>query len=122
MTVTHTTTANGTYTDCGYGMPIALTITCGGPSCPALDSYPNLVCTSDATTTNCNNQVTCPKKPNFQSIFQLVQETNSRVTTNQQLTIDEQSFSGTDDGNGHISYAPNAVLPSSSVLSPAPPP
>lgn len=115
---TYSTTANGTYADCGYGMPVALSITCGGTSCPALDSYPNLVCTTDATTTNCNNKVTCPQKPNFQSVFELLQENNSTVISKQQLSIDDQSFSGTDNGNGQIAYVANGQLPSSSTSSP----
>ncbi len=113
---THTTTANGTYSDCGYGMPVALTITCGGTSCPALNTFPNLVCTSSATTTNCDNQVTCPQQPNFQSVFQLVQQ-DSTVTSSQSLEIDSQSFSGQDNGNGQVSYGPSPN-PSSSILPP----
>src|SRR5271169_6373845 len=112
---TITTNANGTYSDCGYGLPVAVTITCAGSSCPSLQSYPDLTCTTDATTTNCNNGVTCPGTPNFQSVFKLLQQ-GLTVTTNQNLTVTGQDFSGTDTGNGlPVSFSNIGPTPTTSV-------
>jgi len=56
-----TSNANGVYMDCGFGAPVGLTLSCSGPSCPMLDSFPNLVCTTGSSGTNCNNGVSsCP--------------------------------------------------------------
>jgi len=104
-----TTTANGVYFDCGYGKPVGVNITCSGPSCPALDSFPNLVCTSNSLTTNCNNKVTsCPEnsQPNFRSLFTIVQQADGTLDENQSLTIDGNKYS-VSDLNGQVSYGPN---------------
>lgn len=99
------TNAQGTYADCGYGMPVSLILTCNGPSCSSLSSsFPALICTSDATSSNCNNQVTCPGPANFVSNFTITQQ-GSSLTSQQHLTIDDQDFIGTDNGEGGISYS-----------------
>src|SRR5579871_757300 len=101
---TFTTTANGTYTDCGLGQPVGLTLTCSGPSCNSLASFPNLKCeqnTGDATTTSCSNAITCPSTPNFVSQFQIAQRADNTLKTSQSLTIDDEGFKGTDD-NGQV--------------------
>jgi hypothetical protein len=116
-----TTNANGTYFDCGYGLPVGVNITCTGSSCPALDSYPNLVCTSNSLTTNCNNQVSnCPNNavPDFQSIFNLVQQQNGSADATQDLMIDSHDYEGT-DVNGEVSYGP--IPSTTSTTIPLPP-
>jgi hypothetical protein len=124
-----TSSANGTYIDCGFGMGVALTITCGGPSCQALQSYPNLQCTTDpsTTTSTCTNGITCAGSTNFKSAFTLAQHTDNTVTSTQNLTIDSETFTGTDDGKGDVSYSSSGgdgVPPtgSQSSSSAAPPP
>ena len=124
-----TSSANGTYIDCGFGMGVALTITCGGPSCQALQSYPNLQCTTDpsSTTSTCTNGITCAGSTNFKSAFTLAQHTDNTVTSTQNLTIDSETFTGTDDGKGDVSYSSSngdGVPPpaSQSSSSAAPPP
>jgi hypothetical protein len=101
-----TSSANGTYIDCGFGMGVALTITCGGPSCQSLQSFPNLQCTTDpsTTTSTCTNGITCAGSTNFKSAFSLAQHTDNTVTSTQNLTIDSETFTGTDDGKGDVSY------------------
>jgi hypothetical protein len=124
-----TSSANGTYIDCGFGMGVSLTITCGGPSCQALQSYPNLQCNTDpsSTTSTCTNGITCSGSTNFKSAFTLAQHTDNTVTSSQNLTIDSETFTGTDDGKGDISYSSSSgdgVPPpaSQSSASGAPPP
>lgn len=95
--------ANGVYMDCGFGMPIGVTLSCGGPSCESLNSvnFPNLTCTTDSSGTHCTNGVTCPGSPNFQSSFALSQQAGqATVATTQNATVDTQGFSGTDPGTG----------------------
>src|SRR5208282_2902780 len=97
------TNANGVYMDCGYGMPVAVTLTCGGSSCDSLNAinFPNLTCTTSTTGTQCNNGVTCPGPPNFQSSFVLAQQAGqTTVSSSQNATVDAQGFSGTDPGTG----------------------
>src|SRR5271167_2922302 len=105
---TTTTNAQGKYSDCGFDQPVAVTVTCGGPSCAGLNSqFPDLTCTSDATTgmSNCNNGVTCPGQVSFSSIFALAQ-VGSTVKTSQNVTVDGQTFSGVDPGSGGtVSYS-----------------
>lgn len=132
-----TSSANGTYTDCGLGQGVGLAITCGGSSCGILAQFPHLTCTHDPTTLslNCNNGVVCPPgSSNFQSLFAMQQHPDNSVSVQQQLQIDAQSFQGTDDGHGNIAYAammnanpaPSSQVPSnpapsnSATSSPAP--
>lgn len=98
--MTTETTANGVYSDCGYGLPVGLTVTCAGPSCASLNSdFPYLTCTAGGPTTNCSNGITCPGPVNFQSIFSLLQQ-GLTVTTNQNLSIAGQPYKGSDPGTG----------------------
>lgn len=109
------TRANGVYFDCGYGKPIGVNITCTGSSCPGLLSYPDLVCTSDSLTTNCNNQImSCPDNllPNFQSTFSILQRADGSVNVDLSNTVDGNHYSGT-DADGHVSYSTLAAGPSS---------
>lgn len=94
--------------DCGYGMPVSITITCNGPSCPSLGSlFPDLQCSSGATTTDCNNGISCPGPVNVMSNFTLFQQ-GATVSSTQTLNIDGQMFMGSDDGNGVVSgYGPS---------------
>ena len=117
---TYTTTANGTYTDCGLGQPVGLTLTCGGPSCEILNSFPNLRCQQDtaSTTTSCSNGVTCPFQPNFVSQFEVAQSADNTVKTSQDLTIDEEGFTGT-DADGVVAFtADNGPQPNPPNVSP----
>src|SRR5208282_754184 len=111
------TNANGVYMDCGHGMPVAVTLTCGGPSCDSLNSvnFPNLTCTTSAAGTQCNNGITCPGTPNFQSAFTLNQQAGqTTVVSTQNATVDAEGFAGTDPGTGQpFSFT---------ALSPASPP
>src|SRR2546423_7247861 len=113
-----TSSANGTYTDCGLGQGVGVAITCGGAACSILSQFPQLTCTHDpvGSSLNCNNGVQCPGQPNFQSIFQMQQHPDNTVTSQQLLQIDGQLFMGTDDGHGVVNYGPlmNANPPSSS--------
>jgi hypothetical protein len=112
------TRSNGTYFDCGYGKPVGVSITCGGSSCPALDTYPNLVCTSNSLTTNCNNQIeNCPNnaQPDFVSLFEIIQQDDGSLVENQALMIAGQQYVG-NDINGQVSYHPDQTN------SPSPPP
>ena len=109
------TNANGVYMDCGYGMPIAVTLTCGGPSCDSLNSinFPNLTCSPSSGGTQCTNGITCPGTPNFQSAFSLVQQAGqTTVTSTQNATVDAEGFSGTDPGTGQP-FSFSALSPSS---------
>ena len=122
-----TSSANGTYTDCGLGQAVGLAITCGGSSCGILAQFPHLTCTHDPSTLslNCNNGVVCPPgSSNFQSLFAMQQHPDNSVSVQQQLQIDGQGFQGTDDGHGNIAYAAamNANPPPSSQVpsNPAP--
>jgi hypothetical protein len=109
------TAAEGTYIDCGYGMPASVLLACNGPSCGSIsESFPSLICTSDATTSNCNNGVTCPGPVNFISKFAITQEA-AIVSSQQNLTIDSLDFSGTDSGTGTVSYG------NDEIQQPAPP-
>jgi hypothetical protein len=126
-----TTSANGVYMDCGYGMPVSLTINCNGPSCPSLESlFPDLVCSSGATTSNvnCNNGVQCPGPVNFISNFNLFQQ-GQIVSSTQTLQIDGSSFMGSDNGDGVVSgygssgaavSPPSAPAPASPAVGPPP--
>ena len=118
-----TSSANGTYTDCGLGQGVGLTITCGGSSCGILAQFPHLVCSHDpiSSSLNCNNGVTCPGTPNFQSLFQMQQHPDNSVSAQQLLQIDGQKFQGTDDGHGVVNYGPlmNANPPSGTSIAPA---
>jgi len=109
-----TSSANGTYTDCGLGQGVGLVLTCGGPSCGILSQFPHLQCSNDpiSSTTSCTNGVTCPGTPNFKSIFQMQQHPDNSVSTQQLLEIDGQDFDGTDDGHGVVSYGPTNVATS----------
>jgi hypothetical protein len=113
--------ANGTYTDCGLGQGVSLTITCGGPSCGILAQFPHLACTNDPSTAalNCNNGVMCPQPVNFLSQFDMQQYLNNTVSAQQLLQIDGQMFAGSDNGQGTVSYAPlmNAVSSTTSKAS-----
>ena len=113
-----TSSANGTYVDCGLGQGVGLTITCGGSSCGVLSQFPQLACSNDtiSSTTHCNNGVTCPGTPNFKSIFQMQQHPDDTVSTQQDLQIDGQNFQGTDDGHGVVSYS-QVDLPGTSTSS-----
>lgn len=116
------TSASGVYFDCGYGKPVGVNITCTGSSCPALLTYPDLVCTSDSLTTNCNNQVTsCPDNllPNFQSKFTIFQNADGSVNVDQSLSVDGNQYSGT-DVDGHVSYGPLPQAVSAPVAGPPP--
>ena len=111
-----TSSANGTYTDCGLGQGVGLTITCGGSSCGILSQFPHLQCSNDpiSSSTSCNNGVTCPGTPNFKSIFQMQQHPDNTVSTQQQLEIDGQNFKGTDDGHGVVAYSGPTNVPNTS--------
>lgn len=103
---TITTTANGTYTDCGFAQPVGLTLTCSGASCSILSTFPGLSCQQDTAslTSSCSNGITCPTQPNFVSQFQIAQSSDNTVKSSQSLTIDDEGFSGTDD-NGVVAYS-----------------
>jgi hypothetical protein len=97
-----------------------LALTCGGPSCGILSQFPHLTCSTDpiSSLTSCNNSVPpCPQAPNFVSTFQLQQQQNNIVKSQQQLMIDGQSFQGTDDGNGVVNYSGPSNVPNSSGTS-----
>lgn len=112
-----TSSANGTYVDCGLGQGVGLTITCGGSSCGVLSQFPQLTCSNDSSsTTHCDNGVTCPGTPNFKSIFQMQQHPDDTVSTQQELQIDGQNFQGADDGLGVVSYS-QGDLPGTSTSS-----
>jgi len=117
-----TSSANGTYVDCGLGQGVDLTITCGGPSCSVLSQFPHLACSNDtvSSTTHCTNGVTCPGTPNFKSIFQMQQHPDDTVSTQQELQIDGQNFEGNDDGHGVVAYSQvdNSGTSTSSITSP----
>jgi hypothetical protein len=114
-----TSSANGTYTDCGLGQGTSLTITCGGSSCGSLSQFPQLTCNTDSitSTTHCKNDVTCPGIPNFKSNFQMQQHPDDTVSTQQDLQIDGENFQGTDDGHGVVSYSSTDISTSSTSLS-----
>lgn len=113
-----TSSANGTYSDCGVGQGVGLAITCGGAACSILSQFPQLTCSHDpvGSSLNCNNGVQCPGQPNFQSIFQMQQHPDNSVTSQQLLQIDGQMFMGSDNGLGVVNYGPlmNGNPPSSS--------
>jgi hypothetical protein len=123
---TITSSANGTYIDCGLTQGASLTITCGGPSCPSLNSFPNLNCATDpsSTTSTCTNGITCAGSSNFISQFMIIQNSDNTITSSQQLSIDGQGFAGTDNGNGDVSYSGNGEVnnppPSQSISSVSP--
>lgn len=83
-----TSSANGTYTDCGLGQGVGLTLTCGS-SCGISSQFPHLQCSS---TTSCSNSVQCPG----------TQHPDNTVTG---LQIDGQDFQGTNDGHGNVAYS-----------------
>jgi len=119
---TITTTANGTYTDCGFAQPVGLTLTCSGASCSILSSFPGLSCQQDtaSSTSSCSNGITCPTQPNFVSQFQIAQSSDNTVKSSQSLTIDDEGFSGTDN-NGVVAYSALSAGPQPSTAFPGGP-
>ncbi|MCJ1248042.1 hypothetical protein MMC30_005257 [Trapelia coarctata] len=115
------TTATGTFTSCGGGQLFSLTYQCTGPSCTNLNGFPNTTCTTDGTTLQCSNGVTCPGSANYTSTFNFLQE-NVMVTSNQVVKTNCGDFTVTSDGTTggtkiSITDTTNACAPDTSLNS-----
>src|SRR5579862_82442 len=104
--------ASGTYTDCGYGRGFSLKVSCEGPSCAGITSFPGLTCVQKTSSTECDNGINC----NFASsealsatqvasnfTFQQNAQT-ADVQSTQNLNVNGQQFNVKDSGNGNVSY------------------
>lgn len=110
------TSANGIYMDCGPGQPFSLQITCTGPSCLTLQSFPGLTCQSTSTNSICNNGVTCSNAPpqqqqqfqasTFVSNFTLTQPPQAvQVMTQQNLDIGGSAIQLNATNTGDVTYS-----------------
>jgi hypothetical protein len=118
--------ASGSYTDCGYGQGFALKVSCDGPSCGPIASFPGLTCTHKASLIECDNGVSCDivsaqalYATQVTSNFTLNQQNaqTSDVQTNQNLNVNGQQFNVTDTGQGNVSYTYNNQLVTPSTTS-----
>ena len=124
--------ASGSYTDCGYGQGFSLKVSCEGPSCGAITSFPGLTCTQKASLTECDNGVSCDivssqalYATQVTSNFTLNQQNaqTGDVQSNQNLQVNGQQFNVTDTGKGNVSYTYDnqEVTPSTTIaMSPSP--
>ena len=103
------------YQDCGVGSQVAIQVTCQGPNCDFLRSYPNLACNPQGSlTTNCNNNVQCSGQSNFVSQMNMVQQALGDVVTSQNATVDDETLTETHTLIGHVAAAaanPNTAAP-----------
>jgi len=124
--------ANGVYQDCGYGRSFSLKVSCDGPSCGAITGFPGLTCTQKASTTECDNGVTCNiassealAATTVVSNFTVQQRAQTAdVQSTQNLNINGQQFNVMDMGNGNVSYTHGneEVTPSGTTTVAAPSP
>ena len=109
---TGSTSANGIYVNCGPGQPFSLQVSCTGPSCQTLESFPGLTCHSTSTNSVCSNGVTCQnpqpqqlQSTNFVSNFTLSQPPQTvQVMTQQNIDVNGSSIQLNSTNNGEATY------------------